>query len=187
MIIGVVGTLGAGKDEVARYLVTRGATHISLSEEILKEIKKRKISVSRRAYVDVANDLREKISPGVLAKRAMKNLKKTPDFVVVSSLRHPAEAQVILNYPNSHVLAVVARPKIRFVRVKARAKKGDIKFWKDFLEYDREAMKGKNPAHQQIAKSLELADLTVENNHTLQQLHGNIDKILRQITYDDKE
>ena len=84
MIIGVVGPLGSGKDEVAAYLVSKGAKHISLSEEILKEIKRRKIPATRKAYVAVANDLREKISPGVLAERAFAKLKKIPNFVVDS-------------------------------------------------------------------------------------------------------
>lgn len=184
MIIGIVSALGAGKDEVAKYLVLRGATHVSLSTEILKEIKKRKIPVTRRDYVEAANDLREKIDHGILAKRAFGDLKIIPEFTVVSSIRHPGEAKVVLSYPDSHILAVSASPKIRFSRVCSRAREGDIKTWSDFLAYDKEALKGKNPAHQQIGKSLELANLKVENNGSIGELHLKLDGILKQIQND---
>ncbi len=114
MIVGVVGPLGAGKDEVVKYLKSKGVTFVSLSDEILKEIEKRKLSVDRKAYVDTANSLREEFGHEVLAKRAMSNLKKIPRRVVVSSIRHPGEVEHLRSYPNFVLVAVLAKPRVRF-------------------------------------------------------------------------
>lgn len=184
MIIGIVGTLAAGKDEVAKYLVSKEATHVSLSNEILKEIKKRKIPVTRKAYVEVANDLRSSVHFGVLAERALSTLKKIPDFTVVSSIRNPGEIKVVLKYPDSYIIAVIASQKIRFARVRSRAKKGDIKTWREILSYDREALRGNNSSDQQIEKCLMMTDFTIKNNGTIKELHKKIDKILNQVQDD---
>ena len=181
MIVGIVGPLASGKDEVAKYLVSRGATHVSLSNEILKEIKKRKISVTRKAYISVANDLRGKINSGVLAERSLSTFKEIPDFTVVSSIRNPGEIKSILKYPNAYILAVTASQKIRFSRVNRRAKKGDIKTWQEILAYDREALKGKKSSDQQIEKCLEIANFTIKNNGTKAQLYEKIDGVLKSI------
>ena len=39
--IGVTGTLGSGKDTLAAYLVSKGFEHISLSDLIREELKKK--------------------------------------------------------------------------------------------------------------------------------------------------
>ena len=61
MIIGITGTLGAGKGTVVDYLVqTHGFKHYSARAFITEEIKKRGLPIDRDSMVLVANDLRTK-------------------------------------------------------------------------------------------------------------------------------
>jgi len=61
VIIGITGTLGAGKGQAASYLVKKHKfKHYSVRELIVKEIKKRGLKVNRDNLVKVGNDLRKK-------------------------------------------------------------------------------------------------------------------------------
>lgn len=173
--------MAAGKDEVAEYLISKGAYHVSLSEEILKQILARGIEVSRKAYVDTANSLREKYGHGILVKRAFAKLTKVPKFVVVSSIRHPGEVEQLRSFKDLFLIAVNADPKIRFERMNKRIRKGDASAWEDFLKFDKESLKSANPAHEQIAKCLAMADFTIENNGTIRQLHRKINEVLTKL------
>ena len=52
IIIGITGTLGAGKGTIVDYLIkTKGFTHYSVRAFITKEIEKRKLPVNRDSMV----------------------------------------------------------------------------------------------------------------------------------------
>src|SRR5690606_22191141 len=60
LIIGITGTLGAGKGVVADYLVKKyGFKHISVRSYLEKHLNKRGVEVSRISLVDMANELRD--------------------------------------------------------------------------------------------------------------------------------
>ncbi|MCX6713904.1 MAG: dephospho-CoA kinase, partial [Candidatus Vogelbacteria bacterium] len=58
MIIGITGTLGAGKGAVVDCLKIKGFKHYSVTAFITDEIIKRGLPVNRDKMVLVANDLR---------------------------------------------------------------------------------------------------------------------------------
>jgi len=61
MIIGITGTLGAGKGTIASYLVKeKGFKHFSVREFLNKELQKRKLRLNRDNLVLVGNELRKK-------------------------------------------------------------------------------------------------------------------------------
>ena len=58
-IIGITGTLGAGKGTVVDFLVSeKGYKHYSVRSFISEEIIKRNLPLNRDSMVVVANDLR---------------------------------------------------------------------------------------------------------------------------------
>ena len=61
IIIGITGTIGAGKGTIVEYLTDKkGFTHYSVRSFLIDEIKKRGFEVNRDSMVLVANDLRKK-------------------------------------------------------------------------------------------------------------------------------
>ena len=68
MIIGITGTLGAGKDEAAKFFVKHGFIYHSCSDIIRNECRKKGIPIERDNLIKMGNDLRERYGPEILAK-----------------------------------------------------------------------------------------------------------------------
>ena len=75
-IIGLTGTNGAGKGEVAAFLKRMGYTYFSLSDLVREELRKKENEVTRNNLIKMGNELREKFGPDILAKRIMKKVKQ---------------------------------------------------------------------------------------------------------------
>jgi dephospho-CoA kinase len=50
MIIGITGTLGAGKGKIVEFLKEKGFEHYSVREYLTQEIKKKRITFKQRLY-----------------------------------------------------------------------------------------------------------------------------------------
>ena len=69
MIIGITGTLAAGKGAVVEHLKNVGFTHFSMSKFIAKEVGQRGLAVNRDSLVAVGNEIRAKHGPGYIAEQ----------------------------------------------------------------------------------------------------------------------
>ena len=68
LIIGITGTLGAGKGTIVDYLINnKGFQHFSVRGFLLQEIRKRDLPENRDSMVIVANDLRKQNSPSFIS------------------------------------------------------------------------------------------------------------------------
>jgi broad-specificity NMP kinase len=96
MIIGITGTLGAGKGTIAEYLVKkRRFHHFSVRKFLIQEIKKRKLPVNRDSMVFVANDLRKKFGGGYIVEALYEKAFKKRGNSVIESLRAPLEIEAL--------------------------------------------------------------------------------------------
>ena len=76
MIIGISGTLGAGKGTIVEFLEERGFLHYSVRKFLVKEILKRGLKVDRNSMVLVANDLREKFGASYIVEKLYSRAKE---------------------------------------------------------------------------------------------------------------
>jgi len=182
IIIGVTGTFGAGKGEIVNYLVNKkGFIHFSVSEQLIKEIKKRKLPVDRESMRTVANDIRSQKGSGFIADMLYKKAKKTKKNAIIESIRTPGEVNTLKEKGNFYLFAVDADPKTRYERVKKRESEKDNVTFKEFLEGEKKEMNNTDPAKQNLKKCIELADFKVENNGTFNNLYKQIDISLKNI------
>ncbi len=67
IIIGITGTLGAGKGTVVDYLKEKyGFVHFSVREFLRGEVLKRGMEPNRDSFTSVANDLRAHHTPSYI-------------------------------------------------------------------------------------------------------------------------
>lgn len=180
MIIGLTGKNGSGKGEVANFLKERGFHYFSLSDALRDEASKRGETVSREVLVKLGNELREKEGPGCLAERIFSKLDPEKNYAI-DSIRHPSEVQVFRRRNDFKLLKTHAPDRLRFERLKQRGRENDPRVWEDFLALEAKEAKSHVKTDQQLDQTLALADIQVDNNGPLKELHDKIKQILVQI------
>lgn len=182
LIIGITGTLGAGKGTIVDYLVKeKGFLHFSVRAFISKEIIKRGMEVNRDSMVFVANDLRRKNSPSYITDWLFEEAMEAGKNSVIESIRTPGEIYSLKQKGKFILLAVDADPKIRYERIAQRKSETDHIDYETFLENERREMSSSDPNAQNLSKCFELADYKLNNNGTMEQLNLQVDDVMRRI------
>jgi len=75
MIIGITGTLGAGKGTIVEYLECKGYRHFSARDLLTAELDQRGITKNRETMLALANELRETYGPGYIAEQLLAQAK----------------------------------------------------------------------------------------------------------------
>lgn len=176
MIIGLTGSYGAGKDEVAHYLEAKGFLHYSLSDIIREELVKEKKELSRDSLIKKGNELREKFGPDILALRVLEKF-RTRDNFVISSVRNPAEIKALGKRPDFLLVYVDAPLNLRFQRTCLRQRENDPKTLEEFQQKEK-AEQSRKSTSQQLHKCKQLAKIVLTNDSSLENLRQKIDKLL---------
>ena len=180
MIIGLTGKNGSGKGEAASFLKERGFHYYSLSDALREEAGKRGQPLVRETLVALGNELREKEGPGCLAERIYAKLDPEKHYII-DSIRHPAEVQVFRRRTNFTFLKVNAPERLRFERMKQRGRENDPETWEDFQALEAKESKSETKTDQQLDQTLALADVQVDNNGPLKELHDKLKQLLVKI------
>lgn len=187
IIIGITGTLGAGKGEIVNYLVNKkGFIHFSVSDYLKKEINKRKLPINRESMRIVANEIRTKYGAGFIVDFLYKKAKTTNKNSIIESIRTLGEINTLKEKGNFYLFAVNADPKIRFERIKKRESEKDNVNFKEFINAERKEMNNKDPNKQNLKECIKNANYKFDNNGTFENLHQQIDKTLQKIFTEKK-
>ncbi len=181
MIIGLTGKNGSGKGEVAAFLKDRGFHYYSLSDAIRDEAKKRGLEITRDVLIALGNELREKEGPGSLAERIFAKLDPEKHYVI-DSIRHPSEIQAFRRRNDFTLFRVYAPERLRFERLKQRGRENDPKVWEDFLALEAKEAKSESKTDQQLDQAIALADIQIDNNGPLKDIHEKVKKILLELS-----
>lgn len=183
MIIGVTGTIGAGKETVVQYLKKKGFAIFSFSKMIRQEALKRGFAMDRASLEKVGDLIREEHGDeAIFAKLIMEKInKKRIKNASIDGIRQPWEIQEFRKHGDFVLIAVDANQKTRFERTRKRGKPSDQTDFEKFKFFDEKEYFGKGNTHQQIKKSMEMADFKIINNRTFEDLYRQIDEILKKI------
>lgn len=182
IIIGVTGTLGAGKGAVVEYLKSKyGFTHYSVRDFLTKEIEKRGLPLNRDSMVLAGNDLRAKNHPGFIVEELYKQAVEAGGNAVIESIRTLGELEVLKRQSNFYFIAVDAPAEIRFKRIQHRAAATDNVTFEKFLADEAREMTSVDPNKQNLKGCIELADFVFINDKTFVELDRQIDKVMAKI------
>ena len=182
IIIGITGTLGAGKGTIVEYLKEeKGCNHYSSTAFIVEEIKRRGMPVNRDSMVVVANDMRAKNGPGYIAESLYKKAKQDGDSCIIESLRTPGEIEALKKEDKFYMLAVDADSKERYARIKKRGGSKDKISYGEFIENEEREMTTDNPNKQNLSKCIQMADYKFDNSGSQKDLYKQVDKALGEI------
>jgi dCMP deaminase len=176
MLIGLTGKNASGKGEVARLLQARGFDYYSLSDVIRDEIRSRGDEPTRDALVATGNDLRERLGAGVLAHRILRKLDADVN-AIIDSVRNPAEVETLRSTGHFRLVHVTAEARTRFERIRARNREGDPRDFESFMALEEREAVGKAYSQNLVAVG-QLADCTLGNDGTLEELGTAVDSLL---------
>lgn len=182
LIIGITGTLGAGKGTVVDYLVNnKGFKHYSVSGYLKNILIKKHLEPNRDNLRIVANEIREKYGPDYITKKLFIKAKKEKGNSIIESIRNPKEAEFIKSQKNGYLFAVDANCKTRYLRIKKRASEKDKVTLKEFKEQEKKELQSINPNAQNLPRCIEISDFKFDNNGTINELYEKIETVLAKI------
>jgi len=178
VIVGITGTLGAGKGTVAEILVhKKGFSHFSVRDYLTTEIAKRGMPLSRDSMVTVANDLRKNNNASFIIEQLVLQAKSSGKSAVIESVRAVAEAEK-LKEMGALLLSVDANQKTRYERVLKRGSATDAVTFEKFVEEEEREMNSDDPTKQNIRGVMRMVDIQIINEGTITELEESIEDIL---------
>lgn len=182
LIIGITGTLGAGKGTIVNFLSEeKGFVHFSVRAFIAEEIIRRGMEVNRDSMVIVANDLRKNHSPSYIIDSLYRKAKSEGKNSIIESIRTPGEVYSLRKKGGFFLIAIDADPQIRYKRIKLRKSETDHISYETFLENEQREMNSTDPNAQNIGRCMELSDYKLWNNGTMEQLNAKVQEVLTEI------
>lgn len=186
IVIGITGTLGAGKGSIVEFLTEKkGFVHFSVRSYLKKEMLKRGMPNNRDSMTNLANELRAQNSPSYVTDQLFIEAQETGKNCIIESIRTPGEIFSLRKNKSFYLIAVDARPEIRFERIVKRASETDHVDFETFLANEQREMNNTDPNKQNLKKCIDLADFHIDNNGDREQLQAQIENIIQKLnSYD---
>ncbi len=173
-LIGLTGTNGAGKGEVAAYLMKKGYSYFSLSDEIRADLRKKGKPLTRNHLIAMGNALRLRFGADILARRVMRKVKGK---AVIDSIRNLREVAYFRRQKNFILVAVDAPVELRYKRVRRRGRAESASSLEEFMAKEKEEMTGR-PSEQQLRRVMAKADVMIINDGTRAALRQKVEALL---------
>jgi len=182
LILGITGTLGAGKGTVVEYLAEHyGFKHFSVRSYLAHELSLRGIPVNRDTLTAFANDLRAKNSPSFIIEQLYAKAAELGKNCIIESIRTPGEIAALRNLQHFYLLAVDADPKVRYERIRLRNSETDNVSFETFMENEKREMHASDSSRQNLAECIKQADFVMYNNGNVEELHSAIKVFLQEM------
>jgi len=178
IIIGITGTLGAGKGTIVDYLVNKkGFGHYSVRTFLIKEIKSRGMLVNRDTMTSVANELRAKNSPSYVTDKIYDQAIKDKKNCIIESIRTPGEIDSLRK--KGKILFVCCgcwyEKKIWKNKNYEKSETDNISF-DTFIANEKREMTSSDPNKQNLQKCREMADFVFVNDGSIEDLHQKTER-----------
>lgn len=182
LVIGITGTLGAGKGTIVDFLVkNKHFVHYSVRSFLIEEIEKRQLAVNRDSMTTVANDLRYMHSPSYVTDCLYERAMKQGNPCVIESIRTVGEIKSLRKKGSFYLFAVDAPAQLRYARIRERQSETDAVSFETFMSNELREMNSSDPNKQNLAGCIREADFVFENNSDITSLFEQVEKALQTI------
>ena len=181
-IIGITGTLGAGKGTIVDYLQDKhGFKHFSVRGFLTEIINQRKLPLNRDTMVEVANELRAKHAPSYIVEKLYEKAKESNTDSIIESIRTVGEIQSLRKLDGFRLLAVDAHAELRYERILERNSETDRISFETFKENEGREMTSTDINKQNLGACIAQADFKLMNDGSFDNLFVQIETALKQL------
>lgn len=181
-IIGITGTLGAGKGTIVDYLTQHhGFRHFSVRGYLTKLIVAKGGEVNRDTLVATANELRAQNTPSFIAEELYREAAESGQDCIIESIRTVGEINALHAKGNFTLFAVDADQKVRYGRIVERASETDKVTFEIFAGNEAREMNSDDPNKQNLAACMRMADYRFTNDGSFDGLYRQVDEALANI------
>jgi len=184
MIIGITGTLGAGKGTVVEYLKGKGFVHYSASGTLCRMLEERGLPTNREHASQLANELLQQYPGGILEMSNQFARAAGDTKYILESIHRIREAEYVRSI-SGLLLGVDADIKIRYERISRRqeGEKDNVTF-EQFIADSKREEDGATGSGPNIKAIIAMADFVIKNNGSLEELHTQVDDFLQKYYYE---
>ncbi|OGD08731.1 hypothetical protein A2397_04190 [Candidatus Amesbacteria bacterium RIFOXYB1_FULL_44_23] len=178
IVLGITGTLGAGKGTVAEYLHDKSFIHLSVSGYLTDLIIADKKVVNRDTMLEKANQMRALFGNDYLIRQLYAQAINTGHDCVIESIRNVGEVEYLKKQSNFILIAVDAPAEIRFARILERKSTKDEVSFEKFLADEAREMNDPDPTKTNLSACVKMADMILINDGSQEDLYKKIDQAL---------
>jgi dephospho-CoA kinase len=183
LVVGLTGLAGSGKSEVSDYLVKEFGFKKLVFSDILREEAEKRNLLKNKGYEEqkyifskLGEQLRKESGKwGILAEKLIEKIKSgNSEKVVVDGFRSAEEVDLFKKSFEKFCLVFVdANEKVRFLRRKLEDSLTNLEQLRRRDKKDIEELG--------LGKAIEMADFTIDNSGTIEDLHKEIDSLMEKI------
>jgi len=175
VLVGLTGRNASGKSTLVSWFSERGLRSVSCSDSIRTWLSDQGIETTREALIEGGRELRRNGGAGVLAEMLLEIL--DGEDAVVDSIRTPAEVEALRGRGDFFLIDVRADEEARWQRMTQRGRAGDPVEKEAFLSQEAAEATSKDEAGQALDATAAMADITVLNDGTLEDLEEKLEGI----------
>jgi len=177
-VIGVVGEIGSGKDEVLKYLRAKyGVSFLSIGDIVRKMAEDEGVegtrenleAISRRCFQDIGKDCFVRMAEEEIVRQGWK-------VAGISGVRTPDDVELLRKTFGKDFILVrvdIKDPLVRFGRARRRHEERDPLTYEAFQAQDN-----KEEETFKISAAGAAADYVLDNSGPLESLHSQIDGLV---------
>ena len=177
-VIGAVGQNGSGKDEVLKYLRTRYGVPFLSTGDVVREIAaKEGVEPTRENLGKISDKYFSEFGKGYFVKLLADKIRDTDWKVAgISGIWSLEDVSILKDIFGKDFILIdvfISDPRVRYNRMTSRGESRDPHSYEQFLKQDQTE---EELFH--VREAEKLADYSVSNDGTLEDLHREIDRLV---------